>query len=167
MILIAFGANLPGPHGQPEDTIAAACRAFPAYGIEILKFSSLWLTEPVPPAPGQSWYRNAVASVRTTLNVRALLVTLKQMERDFGRAEGVVNAPRVLDLDLLAYNDEVLQGAGLAVPHPRMHERGFVLYPLREIAPDWIHPLMKKSAAEMAASLPPGQGECRLLAKAA
>ena len=100
----------------------------------------------------------------TALSPHALLALLHDVERAFGRVRGAPNAARTLDLDLLAYDDTVLaEPDGLALPHPRMLERAFVLQPLAEIAPEWRHPVAQASAAELAARLPKTQ-ECRPIA---
>ena len=95
--------------------------------------------------------------VETELDLRALFRLLQDIEAGFGRVRTVRNAPRVLDLDILAYHDTVYEADDLVVPHPRMHERGFVLYPLQEIAPDWIHPVLKMPVAAFISSLPDSQ----------
>ena len=166
MILIALGANLPGTFGTPEDTLEAAKTALKVRGITILKSSSIWLTEPVP-VSDQPMYRNAVISIETNLSLIALFKMLKRIERDFGRTNGERNAPRVLDLDILAYGKTIHIAPALNVPHPRMHQRAFVLYPLREIAPDWVHPVLKKTAAELLPNIPPGQVAKQLQTRAA
>ena len=156
MIIIALGANLPSRFGGPEDTLAAAYAEMERRGVIITKSSAIWLTAPVP-ASDQPWYRNAVVSVETALDIFSLLQILKQIEKDFGRADTVRDAPRVLDLDVIAWNDRVYETPDLVVPHPRMQGRGFVLYPLQEIAPGWIHPVLGQSVAELIAALPEAQ----------
>ncbi len=139
MIFIALGANLPSLYGSPEETLEAALQVLGARGIEVVRASSIWLSAPVP-VSDQLWYRNAVICVRSHFSEIDLLNVLKEIEHDFGRLDKERNAPRVLDLDIISYHDEVCSFANLTVPHPRMHERAFVLYPLREIAPEWVHP---------------------------
>ena len=140
MILIALGANLPSRFGMPPETLRTALSALETRGIGILRRSKLYRTAPVP-ASDQPDYYNAVAAVETALAPAALLAALHDVEADFGRARTVQNAPRLLDLDLLAYDDVVTDG-NLMLPHPRLAERAFVLYPLRDVAPDWVHPLL-------------------------
>jgi 2-amino-4-hydroxy-6-hydroxymethyldihydropteridine diphosphokinase len=156
VIIIALGANLPGPYGNPGETLRHARQALAGKGIRVTKASRQWLTEPVP-VSDHPWYRNAVVAVETVLSPRELLTTLKEIERAAGRVLGEQNAPRALDLDLIAYGDHVITEKDLSVPHPRMHERAFVLLPLREIAPGWRHPGLRKSLAELITALPPGQ----------
>ena len=156
MILIALGANLAGPFGAPEDNIKAAMTALKVRGVKIVQSSRIWLTAPVP-ASDQPMYRNSVIAVETDKTLPELFRTLKLIERDFGRSSAERNAPRVIDLDLIAYGKTVTTTEGLSVPHPRMHRRAFVLQPLREIAPDWVHPVLKKTTSELLANLPAGQ----------
>lgn len=156
MILIALGANLSSRFGAPEETLAAAADVLAERGILVVSSSSVWFSAPVPVSE-QPWYRNGVIAAQTDLQPLALLKTLKAIEADFGREDGARNAPRVLDLDILAYHDEILSEEGCIIPHPRLSERAFVLYPLQEIAEEWIHPVSGLSAGEMIQALPEGQ----------
>ena len=156
MILIALGANLPSQHGAPPETLAAAVSALTAQNINIVNASRIWLTAPIP-ASDQPWYHNQVVQVETGQTPFALLETLQRIENDFGRVKTVRNAPRVLDLDLIAYHDEILDRPELIVPHPRLHQRAFVLLPLQEIAPDWAHPVTGQPLSALIAALPNGQ----------
>lgn len=143
-ILVAFGANLPSLAGSPEATYQKIPDIFREHGIEVVKASNLHVTAPVPVSDQPNYY-NAVLEVKTVLGAEELLLTLIRIESDLGRVRGAVNAARGIDLDLIAYDDLIIEGDRLQIPHPRMHERGFVLYPLREILPDWVHPGFKKS----------------------
>lgn len=128
---VALGANL----GDPLATIAAAIAALdkpPA--TRLLAASSLYRTAPVG-LKNQPDFINAVAALETRLTPHALLEALFSIEARFGRSRGMPNAPRTLDLDLLLYEETTLNEARLTLPHPRMHERAFVLVPLLEIAP--------------------------------
>ena len=156
MILIGMGANLPGPRGAPPATLAAAARALTSHGSNVTVASQLWRSAPVP-VSDQPWYYNTVIRVVTTLKPAKLMAALKAAEEQFGRVRGAVNAARVLDLDLLAYDDLEIAEAGLTVPHPRLTERAFVLFPLQEVAPNWWHPQSGETVQEMIARLSPGQ----------
>lgn len=156
MIIIALGANLPSQYGQPDETLAAAVRALAGRGLKIMGESSVWLTAPVP-ISDQPWYHNAVVAVETAMSPYGLLEVLQDIENEFGRVRTVRNAPRVIDLDLVAYNDQILDKPELIVPHPRMHQRAFVLLPLQEIAPDWTHPLTGAQLLAMIAAIPEDQ----------
>lgn len=159
MIFIGLGANLSSSFGEPEETLYAAMEAIDgASGVHVIRRSSIWLSAPVP-ISDQPWYRNAVIAIETELTVSELMRLLQAVEHNFGRVrvEGQRNAPRVLDLDILSFNDEVYDSSALYVPHPRMHERAFVLYPLQEIAAGWKHPVLKRSIDDLIALLPEGQ----------
>ncbi|MEZ5813714.1 MAG: 2-amino-4-hydroxy-6-hydroxymethyldihydropteridine diphosphokinase [Alphaproteobacteria bacterium] len=156
MILIGLGANLPSRFGGPEDTLRAAVSTIRAEGVRVVKESSVWLSAPVP-VSDQPWYRNAVIAVQTDMGAFELLKCLQRIEGDFGRERSVRNAPRVLDLDLLAYRDVVIEGEGLRLPHPRMEGRAFVLMPLAEVAPRWRHPVTGMFVQDLIEKLPEGQ----------
>ena len=157
MIVIGLGANLDGIYGTPEDCFHACTDLFSAADIHIVKSSNIWKTAPVP-ASDQPWYRNAVCAVDTDLDPHQLLSTLAEIEENTGRVRVERNEARVLDLDLLIYNNRVIEDKGLKLPHPRLHERAFVLYPLQEIMPeDWKHPVLDKTVGEMIKTMPKGQ----------
>ena len=152
MIIIALGANLPSKYGTPEQTLLAAYDALEGSGIRISQKSRIWLTAPVPFDPDQDWYHNSVVSVETDLSAHDLLKAMLVIERDFGRVRSFKNAPRVLDLDLIAYGDEIIEVQDeLIVPHPRMHERLFVLKPLADINQSWVHPVLGQSVEALMA----------------
>jgi 2-amino-4-hydroxy-6-hydroxymethyldihydropteridine diphosphokinase len=155
---VGLGANLQHPsYGSPRQTLSAAIEALRAAGLDIVICSSWYESAPVPLAD-QPWYVNGVAAVHTDLGAGDLLAILHQIEAAFGRVRSVVNAPRVVDLDLLDHRGEIRPAAGSPIlPHPRMHERGFVLLPLREIAPDWRHPVSGRGLDELIAGLPADQ----------
>lgn len=134
---IGIGANM----GDP----AAACREALSKlaeipGIRLLRASPLYRTEPVGPQE-QAWFINAAAEIRTDLSPRALFSVLKAIEQRMGRTAGTKWGPRVIDLDLLLYGQEVLREEGLVIPHPELHRRRFVLVPLCGLASYAIHPL--------------------------
>ena len=153
MILIGIGGNLASPRfGSPLDTLAAALVALQAEGIRVITRSAWYRTEPVPRSD-QPWFVNAVASLATHLAARDLLAALQTLEEQFGRVRSERNAPRVLDLDLLDYEGQVTDTTSLVLPHPRLHQRRFVLLPLAEIAPDWYHPLSRLTAKQLLSRL--------------
>jgi 2-amino-4-hydroxy-6-hydroxymethyldihydropteridine diphosphokinase len=152
-ILIALGANMPSSVGPPLQTLQAALAALAAANVTILKTSSFVETTAWPD-PSEPAFTNAAASLQTSLQPVALLELLLAIETDFGRVRSRVNAPRPLDLDLLAHGDTVLTGEILTLPHPLMARRHFVLQPLVEIAPHWRHPVTGLTPVQMLAALP-------------
>lgn len=133
---VALGANLEDPKSQVMQALAELDR-LPAS--RVVARSSLYRTAPVGFA-AQPAFINAVAQVETGLPARALMSALLELEDRHGRRRSVPNAPRTLDLDLLLYGDAIVREDNLVLPHPRMHERAFVLAPLAEIAADEIVP---------------------------
>ncbi len=156
MILIGLGANLDSIYGSPEETILKAISLFDEYDISVIAVSSIWKSAPVP-LSDQPWYKNAVCLVDTNLCPYELLSVLSKIEGVLGRTRRLPNEARVLDLDLLSYNDVVIDDKNLNLPHPRMSERAFVLYPLQEIAPKWLHPKSGKTVSELIKLLPKDQ----------
>lgn len=133
---IALGSNLDDPEGKVQQGIAALAELPQT---RLLAASSLYRSAPVGHAD-QPDFINAVAHLATALAPQDLLAALLAIEHDFGRERAFRNAPRTLDLDLLLYDAQCIDEPGLAVPHPRMHQRAFVLAPLLEIAPACIIP---------------------------
>jgi 2-amino-4-hydroxy-6-hydroxymethyldihydropteridine diphosphokinase len=147
---VALGSNL----GSREELLREALRQLGAEpGIEVVRTSSFIETAPVGGPPGQGKYLNAAAEVRTTLDPSSLLQVLLAIERRLGRLRGEANGPRTVDLDLLLYDQVIERSAGLVLPHPRMHDRLFVLEPLAEIAPLAVHPTSGKSVTALLDSL--------------
>ena len=150
MILVAIGANLPGPDGAPAlATCRAAAAALDALpGLRLRALSRWWGTPPVPPTPGVPDYVNGVALLAGAAPEPAgLLAALQAIEARFGRVRSHANAPRTLDLDLLAMGDLVRDQPDPILPHPRLHQRAFVLAPLCDIAPAWVHPRLGGTSA--------------------
>jgi 2-amino-4-hydroxy-6-hydroxymethyldihydropteridine diphosphokinase len=149
-VFIAYGSNLlsgPVTASQAFDEVVKALRG---RGLLVNKISRLWASKAWP-NPHDPPYVNAVLQIATDLQPIELMALLHDMEREAGRVrDGRLNAPRVLDLDLIAYGDVVMRGEeGLILPHPRAAERAFVMGPLVEIAPDWVHPVLQRTATQL------------------
>ncbi len=158
-IFVALGANLDHPiYGGPKRVLKAALGEIEWRGGAVRRVSPWYRTAPVP-ASDQPWYVNAVAEIATDRPADRLLALLHEVEDVFGRVRSVPNAPRVIDLDLLDFRGETAAGGpGRAIlPHPRLHDRAFVLRPLADLAPDWRHPVTGASIQALLAALPPGQ----------
>ncbi len=151
---IGLGSNLPSPRGTPRETVSAAMHALKSLG-RITAQSPLYETAPLDYA-GQPPFVNAAVCLETALEPEAVLDALLQIERQFGRdrSAGIPKGPRSLDLDLLLFDDWVIETARLTVPHPGLARRRFVLAPLARIAPTLRHPVLQKTIAELLAALP-------------
>jgi len=147
--VVALGSNLAGRYGSSEALLEAALARFPAVGLKILKRSSWWRSAAWPDPNGPE-YRNGVALVEASAGPQAMLAALLDVEAALGRERGERNAPRTLDLDLIAHGRTVLDTPSLTLPHPRAHQRLFVMGPLAQIAPGWVHPALGRTAAELA-----------------
>ncbi len=151
-IFIALGSNL----GDRAGNITAALAELSRRGVALRRRSSLYETLPVGGPPGQANYFNAVAELAPddpAPEPAALLNTLLDVERALGRRRTLPNAPRLIDLDLLLYGARILASPTLILPHPRLHQRGFVLAPLAEIAPDLIVPIFHRPIRDLLADL--------------
>lgn len=171
--LIAMGANIRSNAGDPAQTIAAAVNSLAQAGLDIEMVSQFYATPCVPAGAGPD-YVNAALSLQTDSGPEVLLAQLHLVEAAFGRVRGARWQARELDLDLIAYGDAVRPDAAtwqhwadlpfeaqatqtpseLILPHPRLADRAFVVIPLAQIAPDWVHPISGKTMRELADALP-------------
>jgi 2-amino-4-hydroxy-6-hydroxymethyldihydropteridine diphosphokinase len=165
---LSLGSNV----GDRENHLRDAITHLKVAG-EILSISSFYETEPVE-VTNQDWFLNCAAVLETVLKPQRLLATLLQIEQEMGRHRTQMKGPRIIDLDILLFKDlgfkessggfsretlgdTIIDSVDLTLPHPAMHQRRFVLEPLAEIAPEARHPVLKKTARELLAALPPGQ----------
>ena len=142
---VGLGSNL----GDRELTIQGAITEIGRVETtRVVKRSSLYETDPISEI-SQTAFINAVIQLESELSAIEFLAGLQAIEKRYGRVREGFEAPRTLDLDLLCYGDQILRETGLTLPHPRLHVRKFVLVPLAEIAPQWEHPVLKKTIQEL------------------
>ena len=146
-VYIGLGSNV----GDREGNLRKALELLKKK-TRLLKVSSMYETEPMY-LKDQAWFVNCAAELETSLTPKELLVCLKDIERRLGRQESVRYGPRSIDMDILFYGDQVVEESDLKIPHPRIHERRFVLIPLVEIGPDHVHPICGKTVATLLAGL--------------
>lgn len=144
-IVVALGCNDPGAWRDCREALEAALARFRAEGIDVVARSSWWRSAAWPD-PDDPPFLNGVVIVRTAHDPHALMAALGRIEEAFGRQRHTANAPRTLDLDLIAYGRRAGDLDGLILPHPRATERKFVMGPLAEIAPKWRHPVGETAA---------------------
>ncbi len=152
-VFLSVGSNL----GDRLENCKRGIRALTAYGTTFLTGQSpFYLTEPVD-YPDQDWFVNAVIRIRTDLEPEALLRAARSVQETAGRHRDPVRfGPRILDLDILLYGGGIIHRDDLVIPHPRMHERRFVLEPMCDIDPGVMHPVLKKSMQSLLETLEEG-----------
>ena len=150
-VFIGIGSN----EGDRLDLISRALRCLTeTRAIRLMQMALITETEPVG-GPPQGPYLNTVVEIDTTLSPHELLVILQAIEQRLGRVRSTERwAPRPIDLDVLLYDDRIIQEPHLTVPHPRLHERQFVLEPLAQLAPALLHPILHQSMASLLEQLP-------------
>jgi 2-amino-4-hydroxy-6-hydroxymethyldihydropteridine diphosphokinase len=163
MILVALGSNIESPWGSPSTTVEKALHLLDEKNCRVVRRSSLFETAPLG-RTDQPDFINAVAQVESELAPESLLALLHEIEAEAGRRRGEPWGPRELDLDLLDVHGLIRTAPPPVLPHPGIEERPFVLAPIAEIAPEWRHPILGRSAAEMLALLG-GQQEGAILRK--
>ena len=152
VVFIAYGTNVLMDQVPERQSLPYIIAQLKTHSINVCKFSRLWLSSAWPD-PNDPPYRNAILKAHTALAPAAVLAYLHVLEAEAGRVrDHRANAPRTLDLDLIAHGDAVIDTDGLVLPHPRAHDRAFVMGPLSEIEPDWMHPVLGKTAAELYAT---------------
>lgn len=159
-VYLSLGANLGDRAAQLETAIAL----LDAAGIKTLRRSSLYETEPQD-LPNQPWFYNLVVEAETALFPLQLLRQVERIEKEMGRQRVVAKGPRNIDIDILFFGAFVIRTKKLQVPHPRLHQRRFVLEPLAELAPTFSHPVLKRTIRQLLADLQ-GQAVRRVTANA-
>ncbi len=148
-VYLSLGANM----GERAENIGRAIKALGARGVRVTRRSSLYETEPVKMA-SQGWFLNCVVEAETDLAPEALMQALLEIEKSLRRERRVPHGDRSIDMDILLYGASVVRTKEVEIPHPRMAERRFVLVPFAEIAPEAVHPVLKKTIAELLAATP-------------
>ncbi len=163
MIFLGLGGNLNcETYGSPRRTCGAALELLARKNIKIVANSRWYESAPVP-ISDQPWFVNGVVGVETTLSPKDLVASVLEVEADLGRRRSVPNASRTIDIDVLAYDDQIISehdqsdASNVVIPHPRMHLRAFVLLPLADIAPDWGHPISGAHIRDLINGLPKDQ----------
>lgn len=151
-VFVGFGSNL-------GDRVDFCDRAITLLGLlphsQCVAVSSLYETEPVADvgAPGEGWFLNGVVQLETELTPQHLLAICREIERALGRDPAHRSGPRTMDLDILFHGDRVIAEPDFIVPHPRLHRRRFVLEPLAELAPSFVHPVLQQTVSHLLAEL--------------
>ena len=151
---IGIGSNLGDKRSNCDQAVERIGRIC---GCRLMQCSPWFLTRPVG-VEGQDWYLNGVASLEAEISAHDLLARLLEIESAMGRVRAEKWGPRVIDLDLLLFGDQIISGQDLQVPHPFMHARRFVLVPMVHLAPQLIHPVLRRTMAELLESLE-GEGQ--------
>ena len=153
MIYIGIGSNLNGKNNETPLQNCKKALVELKKEVNICKISSWYKSEPIP-VSDQSWYINGVVEISTNKSSIDLLEFILNIEEFFGRVRKKKNEARILDLDIIDYKKKILYKKNkLIIPHPRMHQRSFVLQPLQELNPKWIHPIKKKGLKELISNL--------------
>jgi 2-amino-4-hydroxy-6-hydroxymethyldihydropteridine diphosphokinase len=153
---LSLGSNV----GERQENLERAIAHLAAWG-EVVAVSSFYETEPVE-RTDQPWFVNCVVALETELMPKQLLAKLLAIEKSMGRKRAPGKGPRLIDMDIVLFGNAVVDTPELAIPHPAMHERRFVLEPLAEIAPEARHPVFKRTVRELRNALPPGQAVRRV-----
>ena len=152
MVYLSVGSNL----GDREGNLRTAIEKLKGIGNPIA-VSSFYETEPVEVSGAQPWFLNCAVKLDTEKMPRQLIASILALEQDMGRQRKQQKGPRIIDLDILLFGSSIIEIPSLTIPHPKLHQRRFVLEPLAEIAPDARHPVFKRTIRELRDALPAGQ----------
>jgi 2-amino-4-hydroxy-6-hydroxymethyldihydropteridine diphosphokinase len=151
LVYLSLGSNV----GDRESQLQEARGKLAAVG-RVVAESSFYETEPVE-FTQQPWFLNCALALETSKTPQQVMAAILRIEEDMGRRRVQKKGPRAIDIDILLFDDTILDSNEATIPHPAMHERRFVLEPLAEIAPEVIHPVLRKTIRELRDALPPGQ----------
>ena len=142
-IIISIGGNTKSKDGtHPINVAMKAISCFKNYSIKVTDQSSWYETEPIPKSEQPNFF-NCIVFANTILNELDVLKSLHEIEHKLGRRRRVINEARVIDLDLIDYSNKILRNEKIVIPHPRAHQRRFVMEPLAELDKNWVHPILK------------------------
>ena len=156
LVYLSLGSNVGDREAQLQDALAKLA----AVG-SVVATSSFYETEPVE-FTRQPWFLNCAIALETNKTPEQLMAAILRIEEEMGRRRVQKKGPRAIDIDILLFDNTIVDSKELTIPHPAMHQRRFVLEPLAEIAPELLHPVLKKTIRELLDSLPPGQVVKRL-----
>ena len=143
MIYLNIGSNLSSSFGDKIDNIVKSISLLKKLNVKILDISNIYQT---PSYPIRSFpkFNNVTIKLESSMKLNDFFIEIKKIEKKIGRIKSPKNQPRVCDIDIIDYNGLILTNSNLQIPHPRMHKRNFVLYPLKDVSPEWQHPIFKK-----------------------
>ena len=144
MIYLNIGSNLPSKEGSRENNIVTAISLLKKLNLNLIEISSFYQT-PSYPDNSDPKFINLCVKLESNLKASELLNEIKKIERKLGRTRIKKNEPRTCDIDIIDFNGKIIKNDELIVPHPRLHLRNFVIYPLKEIEPNWLHPIFNKN----------------------
>ncbi len=156
MIFLGFGSNLANRYGGRRLIILRALEKLESKGVRIVKSSPFYETSSSV-SRHDPMFINMVAQVNTDKSAAELLKICLNAEQELGRIRVVKNGPRIIDINLIAYHDQIIRKKNIQIPHPDLANRGYILYPLRDIAPQWMDPSSKKMISEMVERIPSRQ----------
>ena len=148
-IIIGVGGNIKSDEGShPIHVAMKAINSLENYSIQVIEQSSWYESEPIPKSNQPNFF-NCIVFANTILNELDVLKVLHKIEHTLGRRRKKVNEPRVIDLDLIDYSNKILSNEEIIIPHPRAHKRRFVMEPLAELDPNWVHPILKTDVSKI------------------